>query len=57
MQSETTLNTESKRNVDLDEELTDVPIAISVISKRLARKLTEQSEQEKLSKEGENTHE
>lgn len=57
MQTGTTSGTESKQNISLDEELTDVLIAISVISKRLARKLTEQSQQEQLNREGENTHE
>lgn len=46
MQAGTDVDTENKSNIDLDEELADVLIAISVISKRLARKLTEQSEQE-----------
>jgi hypothetical protein len=54
MQSETTASTESRQDIGLDEELADVLIAISVISKRLARKLTVQ---EQLNKEGENTHE
>jgi hypothetical protein len=57
MQAGTTSGTESKQNISLDEELTDVLIAISVISKRLARKLTEQSQQEQSNREGENTHE
>ncbi len=54
MQSETTAGIESKQDIGLDEELADVLIAISVISKRLAKKLTEQ---EQLNKEGEKTHE
>jgi NTP pyrophosphatase (non-canonical NTP hydrolase) len=57
MQSGTTEGTESKQDIGLDEELADVLIAISVISKRLARKLTEQSQQEQSKMEGENTHE
>jgi NTP pyrophosphatase (non-canonical NTP hydrolase) len=57
MQAETTADTESRQDNGLDEELADVLIAISVISKRLARKLTEQSQQEQSNKEGENTHE
>lgn len=57
MQSETTAGAESKQDIDLDEELADVLIAISVISKRLARKLTEQSQQEQSNQEGEKTHE
>lgn len=57
MQTGTTSGTESKQNISLDEELTDVLIAISVISKRLARKLTEQSQQEQSNMKGENTHE
>lgn len=54
MQSETTAGADSKQDIGLDEELTDVLIAISVISKRLARKLTDQ---EQSNKEGENKHE
>ncbi|WP_176494695.1 hypothetical protein [Anaerocolumna aminovalerica] len=54
MQSETTAGAESKKDIGLDEELADVLIAISVISKRLARKLTEQ---EPSNREGENKHE
>ena len=54
MQSETTADADSKQDFGLDEELADVLIAISVISKRLARKLTEQ---EQSNKEGENKHE
>lgn len=46
MRAETDVDTENKSNIGLDEELADVLIAISVISKRLARKLTEQPEQE-----------
>jgi NTP pyrophosphatase (non-canonical NTP hydrolase) len=57
MQSETTADKESKQDIGLDEELADVLIAISVISKRLARKLNEQSQNEKLNKEGESKHE
>ncbi|MGF7142405.1 NTP pyrophosphatase (non-canonical NTP hydrolase) [Anaerotaenia torta] len=57
MQSGSAAGTESKQDIGLDEELADVLIAISVISKRLARKLNEQSQQEQLNKEGENTHE
>lgn len=57
MQAESTADTESRQDNGLDEELADVLIAISVISKRLARKLTEQSQQEQSNKEGENTHE
>lgn len=57
MQSESAAGTESKQDIGLDEELADVLIAISVISKRLARKLNEQSQQEQINKEGENTHE
>jgi NTP pyrophosphatase (non-canonical NTP hydrolase) len=57
MQAESTTDTESRQDNGLDEELADVLIAISVISKRLARKLTEQSQQEQLNKEGEKTHE
>lgn len=57
MQAVSTADTESRQDNGLDEELADVLIAISVISKRLARKLTEQSQQEQSNKEGENTHE
>lgn len=57
MPNETTTATESKQDFGLGEELADVLIAISVISKRLARKLAEQPQQEQLNKEGENTHE
>lgn len=42
-------NTETTRNGQLDEELADVLIAISVIAKRLARKL------QTVSREGGNT--
>lgn len=52
MQAGTTAGAESRQDISLDEELKDVLIAISVISKRLAMKLTEQ-----LNKKGENTHE
>lgn len=54
MQSGTTADADSKKDIGLDEELADVLIAISVISKRLARKLTEQ---EPSNREGENKHE
>lgn len=57
MQEGTTAGTESRQDIGLDEELADVLIAISVISKRLARKLTEQSQQEQPNMEGERTHE
>ncbi len=57
MQSGSAAGTESKQDIGLDEELADVLIAISVISKRLARKLNEQSQQKQINKEGENTHE
>ena len=56
MQSETTAGADSKQHIGLDEELADVLIAISVISKRLARKLTEQAQQEQSNMEGGNTH-
>lgn len=56
MQAGTTADTENRQNIDLDEELADVLIAISVISKRLARKLTKQSQQEQSNMKGENTH-
>ncbi|WP_164468659.1 hypothetical protein [Clostridium botulinum] len=52
MQAETATNTKCKQDNSLDEELSDVLIAISVISKRLARKLSQQ----KSNTEGENTH-
>lgn len=57
MQEGTTADTESRPDIGIDEELADVLIAISVISKRLARKLTEQSQQEQSNKEGEKSHE
>jgi NTP pyrophosphatase (non-canonical NTP hydrolase) len=57
MQAKTAEGTESKRDIGLDEELADVLIAISVISKRLARKLTEQLQQEQSNMKGENKHE
>ena len=57
MQEGTTADTKSRQDIGIDEELADVLIAISVISKRLARKLTEQSQQEQSHKEGERTHE
>lgn len=56
MQAETANNTKCKQDNSLDEELADVLIAISVISKRLARKLTEQAQQEQSNMEGGNTH-
>lgn len=52
MQEKTTSDTESRQNIGLDEELADVLIAISVISKRLARKLTAQLDEEQLNMEG-----
>lgn len=52
MQAETATNTKCKQDNSLDEELSDVLIAISVISKRLAMKLNQQ----KSNMEGENTH-
>lgn len=42
---------------EIDEELADVLTAISVVSKRLARKLTTLSRQEKEKKEGGKTDE
>lgn len=57
MPNETTTATESKQDFGLGEELADVLIAISVISKRLARKLAEQPQQEQPNKEGDNKHE
>lgn len=56
MQAGTTADTENKQNIGLDEELADVLIAISVISKRLARKLTEQAQQEQSNMEGDKSH-
>lgn len=56
MQSEAATNSKCKQDNSLDEELSDVLIAISVISKRLARKLNQQLEQKKSNMEGENTH-
>jgi NTP pyrophosphatase (non-canonical NTP hydrolase) len=56
MQTGTTADTENRQNIGLDEELADVLIAISVISKRLARKLTEQLEQEQSNMEGDKAH-
>lgn len=52
MKAEIATNTKCKQDNSLDEELSDVLIAISVISKRLARKLSQQ----KSNMEGENTH-
>ncbi len=40
------------RDCEMDEELADVLTAISVVSKRLARKLAMLSRQEKAKKEG-----
>lgn len=57
MQAETTADTKSRQDNSLDEELVDVLIAISIISKRLAMKLIEQSQQEQSNKEGENKDE
>lgn len=56
MQAGTTTDTENKQSIGLDEELADVLIAISVIAKRLARKLTEQSQQEQSNMEGDKAH-
>ncbi|MDD3415960.1 MAG: hypothetical protein PHY47_18480 [Lachnospiraceae bacterium] len=56
MQAGTTTDTENRQDINLDEELTDVLIAISVISKRLARKLTEQSQKEQSNMKGDKTH-
>ena len=56
MQAGTTTDTGNRQDINLDEELTDVLIAISVISKRLARKLTEQSQKEQSNMKGDKTH-
>jgi len=40
------------RNPEIDEELADVLMAISVVSRRLARKLAMLSRQDKQNKEG-----
>ncbi|MFT8313414.1 MAG: hypothetical protein ABF633_04065 [Clostridium sp.] len=56
MQAGTTADTENRQENCLDEELADVLIAISVISKRLARKLTEQLAQEQSNMEGDKAH-
>lgn len=45
------------RDQEMDEELADVLTAISVVSKRLARKLTTLSRQDKEKTEGGNTDE
>lgn len=45
------------RTREMDEELADVLTAISVVSKRLARKLTTLSQQEKVKTEGGKTDE
>jgi ribosome-associated translation inhibitor RaiA len=45
------------RDREMDEELTDVLTAISVVSKRLARKLSKLSQQEKEETEGGKTDE
>lgn len=45
------------RNPEMDEELADVLTAISVVSKRLARKLSMLSQQDRAKKEGGNSDE
>lgn len=47
----------NSRDHDMDEELADVLTAISVVSKRLAKKLTKLSQQEKEKMKGEKTDE
>lgn len=56
MQAEAATNTKCKQDNSLDEELADILIAISVISKRLARKLTEQLDQKQSNMEGDKAH-
>ena len=45
-----------QRSGELEEELAGVLIAISIVSRRLARKLAALSKQEALSKEGDKGH-
>ena len=47
MQTQTKLPDTENRDADMDEEIADVLTAISVVAKRLARKLTMLSRQEK----------
>lgn len=57
MQTQTKQTDTENRDLEMDEELADVLTAISVVSKRLARKLTKLSQQEKEKMEGEKTDE
>ncbi len=57
MQTQKKQNDTEIRDCGIDEELADVLTAISVVSKRLARKLTMLSRQEKAKKEGGKTDE
>ena len=52
MQTQTKQTGTEVRDREIDEELADVLTAISVVSKRLARKLTTLSRQEKEKTEG-----
>ena len=57
MQTEAKQTNTEIRDHEMDEELADVLTAISVVSKRLARKLTKLSQQEKEKMKGEKTDE
>jgi len=52
MQTQANQNDTENRDHGMDEDLADVLTAISVVSKRLARKLTKLSQQEKEKLEG-----
>lgn len=57
MQTQVKQTDTESRDREMDEELSDVLTAISVVSKRLARKLTTLSQQEKEKTEGGKTDE
>ena len=57
MQTQVKQTDTESRDREMDEELADVLTAISVVSKRLARKLITLSQQEKEKKEGGKTDE
>lgn len=54
MQKQVNQTDTQSRDPEMDEELADVLTAISVVSKRLARKLNMLSQQEKVKKREEN---
>lgn len=49
---QTQINTESSKGQQLDEELADTLTAISVVSKRLAKKIKALNAKEQMNKEG-----